>query len=571
MKRLLSLFALLLALPLMGAAPAPAPVLAYELSPVMEGGRMTAVAVTLRFQADEDGVTRLALPDSWGGKDKLYEHLSDLTVEGGTVRQDDAVWRTVTHAPGAALVVRYRINNGYAGDPDANDDNPYRPIVRPTWFHLLGNAWVVQPDGRAQAEARVAWTGWPKGWTIASDLQHPRKGERLSLGGVIESVALGGADVKVVSRKVTGGTVRVAIRGEWPFTNGGFSDDVARVISAQRDFFNDVEGPFLVTLIPIEAPPGRQSVGGTGRGDAFALFSTRGDVEDELRGILGHEHMHSWVPREMVRMPDPEQTDYWLSEGFTDFYAWRTQVRGGVWSLENYISALNDAFREFDGSKARTWPNAKVADAFWTDGDAQRIPYRRGAFLAMRWDETLRRDSGGKVDLDNIVLSMRNDVQAAQTWQEVAEARPGLIAKMKSRGLDPSDDIARYVDAGEVLELDGEWFKGCVVIETTQVPVFERGWDVPKTSASGIITGLDPTHPAYAAGLRDGMRILKREAGAPGDSRVAYVLRVKDGEVERVITFRPEGKARMPLRTARLAEGLDKAGRERCRKAIGGI
>jgi predicted metalloprotease with PDZ domain len=569
MTRLLSLFALLLALPLMGAAPAP--VLTYELSPVMTAGRLTAVAVTLRFQADEDGETRLALPDNWGGKDALYKHLDSLTVEGGTVREDGATRRVVSHAPGAMLVVRYRVSNGYAGDPDAADDNPYRPIVRPDWFHLLGNTWVVQPDGRGRQAASVTWTGWPKDWAIASDLQHPKKGERLNLGGVIESVALGGRDVKVLSRKVPGGTLRVAMRGAWLFTNAEFTDDVAKVISAQRDFFDDVEGPFLVTLIPVEAPAGWQSVGGAGRGDAFALFSTRGDVGDELRGILGHEHIHSWVPREMVRMPEPEQTDYWLSEGFTDFYAWRTQLRGGVWSLEQYIAALNDAFREFDGSKARSWPNAKVAEAFWNDGAAQRMPYRRGAFLAMRWDEQLRRESGGRIDLDNVVLGLRNQVRAAETWDEVPEARPGLIAMMTARGLDPTEDIARYIDGGEIVPLDGEWFRGCVIVETMQVPVFDRGWDVAKTSSTGVVTGLDPEHPAYAAGLRDGMKILKREGGAPGDSRVAYVLRVKDGEVERVIRFQPEGKSKMPLRTARLAGGLDRAGRERCRKAVGGI
>ena len=570
MTRLLALFALLLALPLMGAAAPPA-ALTYELSPVMEGGQLTAVAVTLRFQADEDGETRLALPDSWGGKDELYKHLSGLTVEGGTLSEDGARWRVVKHAPGAALVVRYRVNNGYAGDPDASDDNPYRPIVRPAWFHLLGNTWVVQPDGRARQAARVVWKDWPKDWTIASDLQHPKAGESLNLGGVIESVALGGRDVKVLSRKVPGGTLRVAMRGPWPFTDAAFTNDVARVIGAQRDFFNDVEGPFLVTLIPVEALAGWQSVGGTGRGDAFALFSTRGDVEDELRGILGHEHIHSWIPGAIVRMPEPEQTDYWLSEGFTDFYAWRTQVRGGVWSLEQYIAALNDAFREFDGSTARSWPNARVASAFWSDGQAQRMPYRRGAFLALRWDEQLRRRSGGRVDLDNVVLGLRGQVRAARTWEEVPEARPGLIAMMKARGLDPSEDIARYIDAGEIIDLDGDWFRGCVIVETAQVPVFDRGWDVARTSAAGVVTGLDPESPAYAAGLRDGMESLERTGGAPGDSRVTYVLRVKDGEAERIIRFQPEGKARMPLRTARLADGLDKGGRERCRKAIGGI
>ena len=443
--------------------------------------------------------------------------------------------------------------------------------MRPNWFHLLGNAWVIEPASRSRMSASVTWSGWPKDWTIASDLQHSKYGVALSLGGVVESVALGGKDVKIIERPISGGRLRLAMRGDWPFTAEALAKDVARVISVQRDFFGDVQGPFLVTLIPIEAPPAWQSVGGTGRSDAFALFSTRGDVEAELGGILGHEHIHSWIPGETFRMPHPEQIDYWISEGFTDFYAWRTQVRGGVWSLETYVATLNDAFREYDNSSVRTWPNAKAAEAFWTLRDAERLPYRRGAFLAMRWDEQLRRQSGGKLDFDNIIIGMRDQVRAAKSVEDLEDARPALIAMMISRGLDPRADIARYIEAGEVMPMDGDWFNGCVVISTAQVAAFERGWDVEKTAAAGVVAGLDPASPAYAAGLRDGMKILKREAGEPGDSRVTYVLRVQDGKAERLIRFQPEGKTKRELRTARLAQGLDKAGRERCRKAIGGI
>lgn len=568
MTRVLSLLALLLVLPLMGAA-APS-VIAYDLAPVMRDGELTAVAVTLRFRAEDEGETELVLPDSWGGKDRLYQHLEGMTVEGGTLMsQTGPARRIVRHAPGAAVVVRYRVVNAYAGEPNAENDNPYRPVVRPRWFHLLGNAWVVQPVLKTRQAARVTWTGWPADWTIASDLQHAGAGT-LDIGGVIESVALGGPDVRVATRRIPGGTLRVAMRGEWPFKQGDFAGDVAKVITAQRDFFDDVQGPFLVTLIPVEAPEGWRSVGGTGRSDAFALFSTRGDVEDDIGGILGHEHVHSWIPGQLARMPDNEALDYWFGEGFTDFYAWRTQLRGGVWTLDQYLAALNEAFHEYDTSAARTWDNVRVAEGYWTNRDAQRIPYRRGAFLALRWDEALRRATGGKVDLDNVVLGMRNQVRNARTPDDIPGVRPGLTAMMVSKGLDPTADIARYVDAGEVIPLDGDWFGGCLIIETARVAVFERGWD-PANTKDGVLNGVDPASPAYAAGLRDGMKIVRREGGVIGDSRVEYVLRVKDGETERVIRFYPAGKARFDLRTARLASGLDRAGKERCRKAIAGI
>lgn len=569
MTRVLSLIVLLLALPLMGAA-APTPAVGYDLAPVMRDGELTSVAVTLRFQAEDRGETELVLPDSWGGKDRLYQHLEGIAVEGGTLSETGPARRIVRHAPGAQIVVRYRVVNAYAGDPNAENDNPYRPVVRPGWFHLLGNAWVVQPVLATPRPAKVTWSGWPSDWTIVSDLQHGGAGVTLDIGGVIESVALGGPDVRVVTRRVPGGMLRVAMRGEWPFKLGAFANDVAKVVTAQREFFNDVEGPFLVTLIPVEAPEGWRSVGGTGRSDAFALFSTRGDVESDIGGILGHEHVHSWIPGQLARMPDNEALDYWFGEGFTDFYAWRTQLRGGVWTLDQYLAALNEAFREYDTSPARAWDNARVAAAYWSDRNAQRIPYRRGAFLALRWDEALRRGSGGRVDLDNVVLGMRTQVRNAQTPEDIPGVRPGVTAMLRSKGLDPGDDIARFVDAGEPIPLDGEWFGGCLVIETAEVAVFERGWD-PANTKEGVVNGVDPASAAYAAGLRDGMKIVRREGGVIGDSRAQYVLRVMDGKNERVIRFYPAGKARFELRTARLRSGLDRAGREQCLTAIAGI
>jgi len=55
------------------------------------------------------------------------------------------------------------------------------------------------------------------------------------------------------------------------------------------------------------------------------------------------------------------------------------------------------------------------------------------------------------------------------------------------------------------------------------------------------------------------MKILKRESGQPGDSRVPIRDRLMDGATERVIEFRPEGRARITLK---LAPALDAAGRQ---------
>jgi hypothetical protein len=65
--------------------------------------------------------------------------------------------------------------------------------------------------------------------------------------------------------------------------------------------------------------------------------------------------------------------------------------------------------------------------------------------------------------------------------------------------------------------------------------------------AAGILAGVDPETPAYAAGMRDGMRLIRREAGALNDSSVEIAYRVKDGDGERVIRYMPRGKTQVKL------------------------
>jgi hypothetical protein len=47
--------------------------------------------------------------------------------------------------------------------------------------------------------------------------------------------------------------------------------------------------------------------------------------------------------------------------------------------------------------------------------------------------------------------------------------------------------------------------------------------------------------------LRNGMIFLRAEAGKRGDSRQDVVIRVRDQDTERTITFRPEGHAMITL------------------------
>jgi predicted metalloprotease with PDZ domain len=119
--------------------------------------------------------------------------------------------------------------------------------------------------------------------------------------------------------------------------------------------------------------------------------------------------------------------------------------------------------------------------------------------------------------------------------------------------------------------LPGDIFEACGRVETTELAEFDRGFDPVRTGQNGnVVTGLDPESPGFRAGLRNGMKILKREAGRTGDSRVELVYRVDDNGTERVIRYLPTGKRRLTLQEFKLKPVLDGAAREACTRRLAG-
>ncbi len=155
----------------------------YALTPVLAKGKLEAAAITMRFRGDADGETVLQLPDSWGGKSKLYEGVQDLKVSGDgvTVAETGPGTRTIKHAPGTDLTVRYRVVQNWAGEPSASGTNEYRPVIQPDYFHLIGNAIFAKPvrgDGSETdpTPASFSLEGLPRRWAFASDLDHGAMG-----------------------------------------------------------------------------------------------------------------------------------------------------------------------------------------------------------------------------------------------------------------------------------------------------------------------------------------------------------------------------------------------------------
>ena len=260
----------------------------------------------------------------------LFDGIRDLRVagEGASLAPGpSAAERVIRHAPGAPLVVRYHILGSSPADPVAIDGNDYRPVLRPGYFHVLGETAFIRLDREATTPVRFSAPRLPPGWSFASDLEHGDAEAPLTMETIGQSVLVGG-DFRILDR----GPLRVAIRGAWGFGDEAFIDELVPLIESHAQAFRDSVPRYLVTVLPLRGEEGQISMGGTGLGDAFAFFATRNVEQAQLRRMLAHEHLHTWIPGRLGRMPERDEAkDYWFSEGFTDFFTIRLLVRAGIW------------------------------------------------------------------------------------------------------------------------------------------------------------------------------------------------------------------------------------------------
>jgi predicted metalloprotease with PDZ domain len=536
-------------LALAGAAAAPAVPIDYEMTPQLGAAGLERIRVTVRFRGDADGETGINLPTRWAGTDALYGAIRDLAVAGGRLADTgDPATRRIAHAPGARIAISYSLGLSPA-DPNA-DYEKARPVLRPGWFYVHGEGALIVPAGRGTAPARFRWGPAPRGWRMASNLD----GAAITLDDAVQSIFAGGSDFRLAERSVGGRPVRILIRGAWAFADAGLADGLARVIAAENAYMESPAAPFLVTLIPLTgAETGAISFGGTGRAGGFALASTGNVGLDRLLPLLAHEYGHRWFGRALGPVPDPDGPDYWFTEGFNDFVAGQALVRSGFWSARDYADHLDELLLRYASSPARTRGNADLAAHFWDDQAAQQMPYDRGHLFALTLD-------GAEGHVRRTLLRMLAPSGAfaaaeteAQRFVRAGGASEGQVAAML---------------AGAPIVLADNLFAPCGAVGWAERPVYATGYTAETRADGRYFSSVVEGSPAWTAGLRPGMRHVRRESFRPGDSSVPMVMRVADASGERVLTWLPQGREIVRFQSLVLAAGAG-AG-DACRARLGG-
>jgi hypothetical protein len=433
------------------------------------------------------------------------------------------------------VTVRYRVPIDAAAPPLALPQ--YEIRTENGTFSAAGNAFLVLPTDKTLRVTHMLWdfARYGPGTGVSS----------FGVGNAVASAPLPAA--KLGSAYYMGGHPGVS----GPASDGFFAAwqgtppfDMAPLMTWGGDlhrfygkFFGYTPASFGVFGRTNTRNPGS----GIGLTDSFAYTFNQTSKPDDLRSLLAHEMLHSWVNSLDSSMDAAGGLDRsWFGEGLAVHYQRTLPYRARMISADDFLKDLNEtAGRYYTNIKIAT-PNAEIPAGFWRDTRIRVLPYDRGSLYFEAVDAQIRAASKGERSLDDIVRTM---LTARRNGQPMNEAlyRTLLKGELGDKGLAEFDAML----AGETVLPPSDAYGSGFRRVTKPLRRYDLGFDIASLQARPkIVQGLVAGSNADKAGLKEGDEILNSfpQDALQGDQQAYVTLNVKRATQTLQIRYQPRGE-----------------------------
>lgn len=434
------------------------------------------------------------------------------------------------------VTVRYRVPIDAAAPPLALPQ--YEIRTENGTFSAAANAFVLQPADTIARVTHVQWdfTGYGAGGVGVSSL---------GVSNAVGSTPLPAA--KLGSIYYMGGHPGVsgpagdgffaAWQGTPPFDMTPLMAWGGKLHQFYGRFFGYAPPSFGVFGRTNTRNPGS----GIGLTDSFAYTFNDTSKPDDLRSLLAHEMLHSWVNSLDGSMDAAGGLDRsWFGEGLAVHYQRTLPYRAGMISADDFLKDLNEtAARYYTNIKIATL-NSEIPAGFWRDTRIRVLPYDRGSLYFEAVDAQIRAASKGKRSLDDLVRTMLTTRRNGQPMNE-ALYRKLLRAELGDKGLAEFDAM---LAGGTVLPPSDAYGPG---FRRVSQPLrrYDLGFDIASLQARPkIVHGLVKGSNADQAGLKEGDEILNSfpQDALQGDQQAYVTLDVKRASQTKHIRYQPRGE-----------------------------
>jgi predicted metalloprotease with PDZ domain len=240
--------------------------------------------------------------------------------------------------------------------------------------------------------------------------------------------------------------------------------------------------------------------------------------EDVDLDYAAHEFFHLWNVKR-IRPVELGPFDYtrevytkslWLMEGVSDYYAYLTLIRSGVWSPRQWLQKYSNTISRYH--RATGWKHRSAQEASWDawlwnygEGDQGNLRqtyfsyYPHGDLIGLCMDLRMRRDTKNAKTLDEVFRVL---------FQRFGYPKPGFTEEQfwqtveTVSGLNWGEFRRRYVAGREELPLQEYLSHAGITVETvSDTSAAYLGIGVIETEGGVKINNLTPNSPAVQAGL----------------------------------------------------------------------
>jgi hypothetical protein len=478
------------------------------------------------------------------GKDVAGLTLSDVVGPIAVTTQDKAddgsnttrQWR-VSRAVDGIVTVRYRVLIDAAAPPLALPQ--YEMRTEGGTFSAAGTAFLLLPTDSKPRRVDVQWD-------FAGYGANGRGVSSFGTGDVATPASLPAQ--KLASAYYMGGRPGVAgpekdgffaaWQGQPPFAMAPLMTWAGALHRFYGAFFGYTPPSFGVFGRTNTRNPGS----GIGLTDSFAYTFNQTSKLDDLRSLLAHEMLHSWVNSLDGSMDSAGGLDRsWFGEGLAVHYQRTLPFRAGMISADDFLKDLNEtAGRYYTNIKIAT-PNAAIPDGFWRDTRVRVLPYDRGSLYFEAIDAQIRAKSGGKRSLDDIVRAM---LKARRDGAAMNEAlyRSLLKTHLGEKGL---ADLNAMLAGATIVPPSNAYGPNFRRV-TRRLRRYDLGFEMASLQARPkIVRGLIRGSNAEKAGLRNGDEILNGfpQDALQGDQQAYLTLDLRRNGRALQIRYQPRGEA----------------------------
>ncbi|TCP97416.1 M61 glycyl aminopeptidase [Sphingomonas sp. PP-F2F-A104-K0414] len=434
--------------------------------------------------------------------------LGPLATATGDVPDDGSgvtrLWRAARDVKGPVRA-HYRVPINASAPPVALPQYELRTEFGT--FSAASNSFLLVPADAIKRTAKVEWdfTSYGNGGIGISSLgtgsttsNVPRSGEEMS------AIYFMGGHPGTVARTADG--FFAAWQGKPPFP----MTPLLTWAGILHRFYGSVFG-FAPASFGIFARTNTINPGsGVGLTDSFAFTYNESTKANELRSILAHEMVHTFIHGlDPAKNATTDQGSSWFSEGLAVHYQRRLPYKAGMISIAEYLKDINQTASRYYTNIRINVSNSQIPLGFWTDGNIRVLAYDRGSLYFDKVDAQIRATSRGKRSLDDIVRTMLTARHSERPMDE-ALYRSLIDAELGPQGIKDLDAML----AGETVvppsDAYGPEFRRVVV----PLRRYEIGYEKMRSGDhSNIVRSVVAMSNAAKAGLKVGDEILSSRDG----------------------------------------------------------